>query len=254
MKLPLFKGLALSLLVCLATTVMVSCGKKGPVRPKLGSLPNPPADVKLSQQGQSFLLSWSVPQTNQDGSAVEDLSGFVIKRLVFDAKEGCPSCREPHDRVADIDLHYPDPAQRIADRIYWNDLDIVSGSGYRYAIIPLTVGKQEVPGATIHLVSLPPVARPQNLVGKVDGALARLTWQPPELTEGFDLIGYNVYRRHTERAFPAVPLNKDPIKETELIDRNLEIGRSYAYLIRAVVRFGEHTLESMPAGVVVMAL
>ena len=195
-----------------------------------------------------------MPQTNQDGSAVEDLSGFVIRRLVFNAKEGCPTCREQHDRVADIDLHYPDPAQRITDRIYWTDHDIVSGSGYRYAIIPITVGKQEASGATIHLVALPPVASPQNLTGKADGAQARLTWQPPELPEGFDLIGYNVYRRYAERSFPAVPLNKDPIKETELIDRGLEIGRSYAYLIRAVVRFEDHRLESMPAGVVVMAL
>ncbi|MGK2944728.1 MAG: hypothetical protein ACSLFC_08310, partial [Desulfuromonadales bacterium] len=131
--------------------MITACGKKGPVRPKLGSLPMAPEKVTLQQQGNLFLLGWTIPSSNQDGSNAEELTGFRIKRLVYDAIDDCPTCRDPQDEVAELDSSYPVSGQRFGNRIYWRDLDIHIGNGYRYAIVPLTVGGQEGPAATVHL-------------------------------------------------------------------------------------------------------
>ena len=46
---------------------------------------------------------------------------------------GCPTCRDPQNEVAELDLKYPAPAQRIGNWLYWRDLDVRIDSGYRYA-------------------------------------------------------------------------------------------------------------------------
>ena len=114
------------------------CGKKGPVKPKLAALPKAPTRVTLQQQGNLFVLGWTIPTANLDGSDAEDLTGFRIKRLTYDATEDCPTCREPQTEVAELDITYPAPGQRIGKRLYWRDLDIHLNSAYRYAIAPLT--------------------------------------------------------------------------------------------------------------------
>ena len=80
---------ALLMTISLILIVMLTaCGKKGPVRPKLDTLPEAPGKVTLQQQGMLFVLGWKMPAKNQDSSKVEDLIGFRIKRLTYDAADG----------------------------------------------------------------------------------------------------------------------------------------------------------------------
>lgn len=237
--------LALLSIIGLILIMVTGCGKKGPVRPKLTTLPEPPGQVTLLQQGKMFILGWTIPAKHEDGTKVEDLTGFRIKRLTYDAAEGCPTCREPQTEVAEIELSHPAPAQRIGKRIYWRDLDISPGTGYSYAIAPLTIGGHETPAAKIYQTALPPLPAPQDLRAEAGEASVSLTWQAPELPEGMELVGYNLYRRHAKRAFPIVPVNKDPLQETRLLDRGLDSGKAYEYRVSAVVRTDDRTLESM---------
>lgn len=231
-----------SLMLCV---ILSGCGKKGPVRAKLDTLPEAPQDVTLQQQGKLFVLGWTLPATNLDGSSVEDLTGFRIKRLAYDAAEGCPTCRAPQDQVAELDLKSPAPGQRIGSRLYWRDLDIRIGSGYRYAIVPLVVGNHEGPAATIHLAAQQPPPSPTALQVEAGDARVFLQWQPPVLPAGMQLIGYNLYRRQAQRPFPIVPVNTEPLQETRLLDRGLDSGRAYEYRVSALVQTGNQRLESM---------
>jgi hypothetical protein len=225
--------------------MMVGCGKKGPVRAKLDTVPNAPSDLTLQQQGRLFVLGWSIPSQNQDGSRAEDLVGFSIKRLDYDGATGCPTCRDPQVEVAELDLNAPEPAQRIGSRIYWRDLDIRPGSGYRYAVVPLTVGGGEGPAATIHLAVQQPPPSPSNLQVEAGDRQVKLQWTAPDLAEGVELVGYNLYRRQAKRSFSIVPVNAEPLKTTSLLDRGLDNGRAYEYRVSALVLIGGQFLESM---------
>ena len=229
----------------LLIVALAACGKKGPVRPKLDTLPVAPEEVTLQQQGNLFVLGWSIPSANQDGQKAEDLTGFRIRRLTYDAAEGCPTCRDPQDQVAELDSTYPAPGQRIGNRLYWRDLDVRIGSGYRYAIIPVTVGGLEGPAATIHLAAQPSPPSPTALQVEAGDAQVKLQWTPPALSTEMALVGYNLYRRQAKRPFPMVPVNSEPLQVTRLLDRGLDNGRAYEYRVSALVRIGDQLLESM---------
>lgn len=242
---PRVPRLAALIVISVLLLTMLGCGKKGPVRPKLDTVPNAPSELTLQQQGRLFVLGWSVPTQNEDGSRAEDLVGFLIKRLDYDGATGCPTCRDPQIEVAELALNNPEPGQRISNRIYWRDLDIRPGSGYRYAIVPLTVGGGEGPAATIHLAVQQPPASPSNLQVEAGDRQVKLQWTAPALAEGTELVGYNLYRRQAKRSFSIVPVNASPLQTTSLLDRGLDNGRAYEYRVSALVRVGDQLLESM---------
>lgn len=237
--------LTLLMIISLTLVMMTGCGKKGPVRPKLDTVPEPPQEATVQQQGMLFVLGWTIPEKHQDGTKVEDLTGFRIKRLTYDAAQGCPTCRDPQTEVAEIELKYPEPAQRIGKRLYWRDLDIRTGTGYRYAIVPLTIGGHEAPATMVHLVAVQPPPGPTNLRAEAGDARVSLQWDAPELPDDMELIGYNLYRRHAKRAFPIIPVNKEPLQETQLLDRGLDNDKAYEYRVSALVKTGEQVIESM---------
>ncbi len=236
-----------SLIIISILLIMMTsgCGKKGPVKPKLKALPDAPKELTLRQKGNLFVLGWTIPTVNQDGSAAEDLTGFRIKRLVYDAAEDCPTCREPQTEVEELEITYPAPGQRIGNRLYWRDVDIRPNNGYRYAIAPLTLGGHEGSSATIHLAVQPPPPAPTALQVEAGDAQVKVQWTAPVLSADMSLVGYNLYRRQAKRPFPIVPVNAKPLKETQLLDRGLDNGRAYEYRVSALVRTGDQQLESM---------
>jgi predicted small lipoprotein YifL len=237
--------LASFIIISLILIMISGCGKKGPVRQKLATLPEAAQNLTLQQQGKLFVLGWTIPAKNQDGSKIEDLTGFRVKRLSYDSAEGCPTCREPQVEVAQLDINSPAPGQRIGNRIYWRDLDIRPGSGYRYAIVPLTVGGGEGPATTAHLAVQQPPPQPTDLQVTAGDTQVRVQWRAPALPEGMKLVGYNLYRRQAKRSFPIIPVNVDPLTVTSLLDRGLENGRAYEYRVSALVRVEDKPLESM---------
>ncbi len=229
----------------LMIVTLTACGKKGAVRPKLDSLPQAPAEVTLQQRGHFFVLGWTIPTTNQDGSDVEDLVGFRIRRLGYDPADGCPTCREPQQEVSLIELKYPAQSQRIGDRIYWRDHDIQIPGGYRYSIAPVIIGNHEGPAAMVHLEAQQPPPSPTALSAEAGDSRVALQWTAPVLPTEMELVGYNLYRRQAKRPFPIVPVNSEPLQVTELLDRGLDNGRAYEYRVSAVFRSGDQLLESM---------
>ena len=251
---PVTSILRAALLVTISFSLLVSlsaCGKKGPVRPKVAIQLEAPTDVTLQQQGNLFVLGWTIPSDKRVGSA-EDLTGFIIKRLTYNATEGCPTCRTPEDEVAELDIKDPTPGQRIGNRIYWRDFDIREGTGYRYAIVPVTLGNIEAPFATIHLEVRQSPPAPGGLKAESGDGQIALQWDAPTLPEGLELLGYNLYRRQAKRPFPIVPVNVKPLQETHLLDRGLDNGRAYEYRVSALVSTGTQQLESMPSPGVLM--
>jgi hypothetical protein len=236
----------------LLVTMTGACGKKGPVRPKLETPIPPPEELTLQQHGPLFVLGWKIPSAGKDASEAHQLTGFRIRRMTFDPAEGCPTCRDPQTEVAELDIRYPEPGQRIDNHIYWRDLDIQPGNGYRYAISAMILGGQEGSAATIHLVAQPPPPAPTGLLATAGEGRVSLEWTAPVLPEEMQLVGYNLYRRSAQLPFSLVPVNSKPLKETRLLDRGLDNGRSYEYRVSAVIRIGDQFLESLASNEVMV--
>jgi predicted small lipoprotein YifL len=238
---------SLGLLVILALLLITAsgCGRKGPVRPALLPLPAAPENIALQQRGDSMLLSWDIPNRNQDGSALTDLQGFRISRMRFEAQKDCPECRDTSSLLDEIDLDYLRQAQRVGNRLYFGDGALQTGFGYRYHVVPFTHSGREGARATIQSTYLPPPPAPTGLLASGLDRMARLQWQGvtdqrPEAV----LMGYRVYRRLDEQLFPPQPVNRLPVLEPGYNDFGLENGRRYHYSVTTVVRLGELTVES----------
>ena len=240
--------LALLVSICVLSILLAACGRKGPVRPPLAALPAAPAEARIDQQGDDFLLSWTIPERNEDGGAAQDLVGFRLYRMVYNAADGCPTCRDPEELVAAIMLNRPEPAMRIAKRIYWRDSAVAPGTGHAYLIVPLTIGGHEGRGTGVHRGWQTPPPTPEALRAEAGEGQVRLAWQAPAaMPAGQTLLGYNLYRRRDPGNYPPVALNAEPLKEAELIDRIGEAGRPAAYRVTTVAQSGDQRLESTPA-------
>lgn len=232
-------------LLIISLLMITACGSKGPVKPKLLSLPAAPEAVSLHQRGDLLLLSWNLSEVNQDGGPAEDLVSYRIQRYIYPAEESCPTCREPDERVATIDLVFPEPAQRIGKRFYWRDTEVEEDYGYRYAIIPVTLGRDTGERAYVHQILQTAPPAPTNLQAEAGDSQVQLSWQEPELPQGMALLGYNLYRRMNRNLFPLVPLNNKPLEDTELLDRGLNNGRAYEYRVSTLVESNGVVLESL---------
>jgi predicted small lipoprotein YifL len=232
----------------LLMALLAACGKKGPVRPPLAALPAAPVEVRVDQQGIDFLLSWAIPAYNQDASPAEDLVAFRIYRLIYDAAEGCPTCRDPDALVATIALNRPAPAVRLGKRLHWRDEAVAPGTGHAYLVVPVTIGGHTGASAGAFRTFVQPPPPPADVQIEAGAGQLRLRWQPPAaLPEGQTLLGYNLYRRPSGNPFPPVPLNPEPLREVQLTDFAAEGSREAIYRLTTVTRSGEQLLESAPA-------
>jgi len=231
-------GLAL---FCLALLLCAACGKKGPVRPLLKPLPEAPA-AEARQQGGAVLLSWTIPTSNQDGTPLTDLQGFIVYRMDYDPEEGCPDCREPSAVLREIDLDYLQGAVRIENRLIMRDSETEVGRGYRYRVVPLTTGGLSGAGTSLSLPLSAPPLPPENLQAEGHDRLIRLTWSPagPEAT-------YNLYRQAAGEPTPMTPLNRQALTEPSYDDFAVENDKTYVYSVRTVDRVAGHPVESDPS-------
>jgi predicted small lipoprotein YifL len=237
------------MVICLAFVASLSgCGRKGPVQPRLAALPAAPTDVRIAQQGDDFMVSWTIPERNQDGVPAEDLIGFHVYRLIYTAADGCPTCRDPEELVAAIDLRHPELAVRLGKRLYWRDAAVAPGTGHAYLIVPVTIGGHEGAGASSFRAWQAPPPAPAALQAEAGDRQVRLSWTPPTaLPAGQLLIGYNLYRRPAAGAFAPVALNAEPLREPRLTDLVGEAGREAVYRVTTLVRSGDVLLESAPS-------
>jgi len=221
------------------------CGRKGPVRPLAKPLPDAPPEIRLQQLGPAFLLSWTLPKSNQDGSPLQDLEGFMLYKMTYDPRKDCPECRDTSLLWHRIDLEFLDMAFRTENRLWIWDEDVEPGKGYQYRVVPFTSGGREGKAALVRGPFLAPPSPPAGLVAVALDRLVRLSWEPlPESPVEGEWLGYRLYRGQSEQASRFQPVQSGFLQETRYEDFNLQNDISYRYGVRSVVRIGDMVVES----------
>lgn len=244
-----------TLLVIFMVLLLAGCGKKGNLVPPEALLPAPVADLKVEQQGERFVVSWSRPAREEGGGALRDLAGFrLFRRELLPPGADCEECPDAYRLVATVDLQYPQGVTARDGRFFFQDDEPAAGKSYRYKVVSLkkdgTISRaSNRAGKKKESPPLPPTVR---AVSSPTGI--QLEWKAPAVPAGERIEGYNVYRRRGAEGAYGTPLNGTPLREAAFEDTRLERGARYRYAVRTVAVVEGETVESDLSGEVEGAL
>jgi hypothetical protein len=182
--------------------------------------PRPPGDLRATPGDREVLLTWSPPSGLIDGNPLPRPVAYRLLRAITPGTPLLPISP------------FPLTATEFTDRQLDNERT------YSYAVQAVRTDPAgnvwSEPSATVEAtpVDLTPPAAPQNLVAVPSEAAVRLAWDPsPEE----DVAGYLVYRA-TSPSEAYTRLTPAAIPGRLFIDRTVERGATYRYVITAVDR------------------
>jgi len=226
-----------------------ACGKKMmPLSPDK-VLPAPVREFKLTQEGDSLVLSWLLPRVNLLGQPLTQVQGCRVYRAeVRGVSPDTPCPSSGFVLYADIDLAYPKQGEVKGEALLFQDRELVPDHRYHYRVaaydqdgylggwsptlnhvwgwLPRAPGDlKAVPGDRAVALSWPAVAKLS------DGSPAR------------DLAGYLIWRREGSGAW--IKVRPEPVTQTAYQDVAVLNEVEYTYKIQAVRRLGGELLASL---------
>ncbi len=233
------------LLFVIFMVLLLGCGKKGNLVPPEALVPAPVADLKVEQQGERFMVSWSRPAREEGGGALKDLGGFrLYRRELLPPGEDCEACANAYRLVASVDLEYPQGVLARGGRFFFLDDEPAAGKGYRYKVVSYkrdgTLSRDSNRSGRKKVA--PP--RPPVVQALPSPSGVVLDWQAPQAPANGRIEGYNVYRKRGDEGVYLAPLNGAPLRETTFEDTRLVRGVRYDYAVRAVATSEGETVES----------
>ena len=208
---------AAALLVLIAAA---ACGKVGNPLPPIVRTPQQVSDLRVTQNANQVILSWTNPASYVDGNAATDLSEIrILRNGVEVAREPVKAAGQPQSYALDVsgDLN--------------SDLTftvVVATQRRRTSVLSdaVLIHPRDAPGA------------PGALTAVFDQSRITLEWQPPEGNP--DLVsGYRVQR--SDRAA------LQEASATVFEDSEYEPGMTYTYAVTAVRAAGEVRIPGRPS-------
>ena len=245
-----YKGARVFLtLLFLLLLFLGGCGIKGaPVAPD-STIPAPVSDLRAWVRDGKILLQWKVPERNIDGSRLTDLLGFKVFRQARPlAGPPCESCPLAFELAAEIDMDFPKAARVEKGMVLWQETGARPQNEYTYFVQGYNRYRSASPESNRVKVFWddPPAAPGKVNLRKEDRAL-EITWEPVSLLidgrQMVDFRGFNIYRRSEGEIFSFSPLNDEPILERRYWDGQVELGKQYSYVVRAVRNFHGALIE-----------
>jgi hypothetical protein len=109
------------------------CGVKAPPTPPDVLVPKAVKDLQGFVREGEFILTWTLPKENIDGSRPVDLERFLVLRR--DETRGCPECPGEFRVKAELDLRKPQGYLLEDNTITWKDSGLTEGVIYMYKVI-----------------------------------------------------------------------------------------------------------------------
>jgi predicted small lipoprotein YifL len=234
--------------IIIAFLLITGCGRKGLLVPPESLLSAPVNDLTATQKGESFQVSWSMPEKDDGGRAARDLAFFrLFKREVLPPEEDCEACANAYQVLDDVDLEYLRNARRSGDRLFVSDAAVVAGKTYQYKVVSyMKDGAPSRDSNKSRLTKFVPLPAPRLKVISTPTSIL-LHWEGTALSEQGKALGYNIYRRRADGLPSFVPLNEALLSGTDYEDLRLDRGVTYTYSVRTAVESNGAVLESIPS-------
>jgi hypothetical protein len=235
----------LFLTVLFAVVALGACGKKGPpVAPEL-RVPVVPAALHGSVDGESIVVSWTVPQRRLDGTRLRAVDRYTLYRREEADAGPTKSAMLSHgrvvgyDEIATIRTDAPAPATIQGGSVTWVDRQTLAvGRRYVYVVTAEdAIGRSSAPSERLVVPFLAAPKAPTAVDAKPGDRRVTLTWQPPAaLIDGSpvtDDVRYLVLRGSGAEG-PLAAITPQPLAETTYTDTGLDNDADYRYAVRAV--------------------
>jgi hypothetical protein len=211
-------------------------------------LPGPVPAFRVTQEGETLVLSWNFPKKNVMLQPLTQLEGFRLERCAGPGANPAPGCLPDFVQVADINLSYPQVGEVRGEAVVYRDRNLSPGKCYSYRAAAYAQGGH--PGTWSQIVShawgvLP--RAPGLLHAEAGDREVQLSWPAAlVLQDGkplIDLAGYMAYRRVPGGDWQR--LTPEPLTATGFQDVAVQNEVEYTYMIRSVRRLGRYTLASL---------
>ena len=231
------------LLLMLAMTLALGCGKKANPVPWSSVVPKRIVDLRGVSREGNLLLEWTAPKENTDKSVLLNLAEFKVLRsegnLVGDECRGCgQSPKVVHEMKVE---GKEEEARGKKMSVLFEDLE--PRKVYVYTVV--SVNRRGHPGSVSNPVQVYwdfPPQQPTAVRAEPGDKKTDLSWDPVE-----GASGYNVYRREEGGAYPLTSLNRDPLRATQYRDLGVENEKKYYYSVRALRRVVKTDVEGKGA-------
>jgi len=231
----------------LSLAFLPACGKKmTPISPD-AVLPAPVREFRVSQEGDSLVVSWLFPKEDLLGRPLTQLQGFRLQR-------GEARGVEPKDGpaqftlLADIDLAYPREGQIKGEAVAYQDQSLVHGRRYWYRVAAYDQERYQGGWSPVLSRAWDYLPRPpRDLKARAGDKVVNLAWSPvTHRQDGApvrDLAGYLVYRRSGDGAW--LKVTPQPVAPTTHQDLAVLNDVEYDYQVHSARLVGGDLLESV---------
>ncbi len=224
--------------------------------PPLIQIPVPVSDLAIQQFGKSAQLSWTLPKLNTDGSSATTVATVEIYRLVTDHNQPAPDSKafaqsaQPWKSIPKqiLDTYPQGMKLSFSDTFEEFGAREVFQRSLHYALKVVNKKKQDAGLSNIVSLSVIPLpVSPENLrVISLGEQHTELGWDIPTLNNDGTPVNpptqFNVYRRVDPQS-PESRLNPSPLQEGRFKDESVELGKSYVYSVRPVVKTPSGSVE-----------
>lgn len=220
--------------------LLSSCGKKTMPVPPQAVIPAPISDLAYELDDTGVALTWSRPEKTVTGVSLDALSGYIVERGDSGKDSYCPGCPKKYNRKFNVDSG---PQRNFFDN------DLQDGRWYFYRVLSkagwyLTSD----PSNVVSFFNDAPINAPRRLELESGDQRLLLKWLPPETGAlSQNGIAYQLYRREDGNNFKR---HGARTAKTEYLDKKVENGRSYSYMVKAVRVEGETVAAGLPSNIV----
>jgi hypothetical protein len=239
------------LLICYLLCVLLAggCGKKDDPTAPVAVAPGKVQDLTVRPRGNAIILSFIIPEKNNDGSLLLDLAGFAVLRSEQPFARECKDCPKRFSVINDIDYKTYILNNPQARAIEYSDSALTFQNVYTYRVVGYNTDKR--PGTPVTGPDIfwdVPSAPPRAVRPELQGKSVVLSWEAPAaLQDGAAFEGpvaYNLYRRTPETPYSLAPINSEPIAALSCRDRGIMKDSDYFYTLRAIRQVRETAVES----------
>lgn len=220
---------------------IISCGRKGDPKIPVRYIPGPVEDLQVVPKENTVLLSWKMPEKNEDGSPIKDLAGF----LIFRADKSEKVKEYIYKKVLFVDLEKPEAFIIKENMVLFHDKGedlsppgLIYDKTYGYRVFSINKSKILSKERTVDITLSIPPGPPESLNAIPGEGKVTLNWLPPSKridgAELIDLKGYNIYRTSDKGIYGDRPINPGLILSHTYTDQGLENNKTYYYIVKAV--------------------